>query len=59
MELHTLNNVYSWWLVITLYVYAQQGYAFGCVSLCMYVCMYMWQKNWQFRVLPPENLPLV
>ena len=59
MELHTLSNVYSWWLVITLCVYAQQGYAFGCVSLCMYVRMYMWPKNWLFLVLPLENLPLV
>ena len=26
--------------LITLCAYAQQGYAFGSVGLCMYVCMY-------------------
>ena len=25
--------------LITLCAYAQQGYVFGCISLCMYVCI--------------------
>ena len=42
--------------VITLCVYAQQGYAFGCVG-CVYV--YRWLKNGLFEVLLLENLLLV
>ena len=41
MSTSTKHNFY----VITLCVYAQQGYAFGRVGLCMYVCVYMWQKK--------------
>ena len=35
--------------------YAQEGYAFGCVGLCVY----MWPKNCLFEVLPLENLSLL
>ena len=28
--------------------YAQQGYMFGCVGLC--VCIIMWPKNWLLEV---------
>ena len=45
--------------VVTLRVYAQQGYAFGCISLCLCIYVYMWPKNWLFEVLPLENLLLV
>ena len=45
--------------VVTLCAYAQQGYAFGCVGLCMCAYICMWQKNWLFEVLPLENLSLV
>ena len=50
-------------LLIILCAYAQQGYAFGHISLCMYVCVcvyvcIMWQKNCLFELLPLENLPL-
>ena len=38
-------------LCFTLCTYAQQSYAFGCISLCMY-------KNWLFSTLRLENILL-
>ena len=37
MSTSTKHNLY----VITLCAYAQQGYVFGHVGLCMYVCVYV------------------
>ena len=48
-------------MVITLCTYAQQGYAFGRVSLCTYVCTCTYicrQKNRLFSALPLKNLLL-
>ena len=52
-------------MVFTLCAYAQQGYAFGRVGLCMYVCIYIYvcvyicgQKNGLFSALLLENLLL-
>ena len=42
-----------------MYMYAQQGYAFGRIGLCTYVYIYVCQqKNRLFSALPPKNLLL-
>ena len=39
--------------------YAQQGYVFGRIGLCMYVCIFVYVKNRLFSVLLLENLQLI
>ena len=47
-------------IILHVHIYAQQGYAFGRVCLCILrMCVYMWPKNWLFEVLPLGNLLLV
>ena len=41
-DIRTLIYLSSQKLVITLCTYAQQGYAFGHVGLCMHVCIYIY-----------------
>ena len=45
-------HLYAHRVIITMCMYAQQGYAFGHVGLCMYNV----DKN---GLLPLENIPLV
>ena len=39
-------------VLITLCVYAQQGYVFVCVCMYIIIC----SQNWLFEVLPLKNL---
>ena len=45
--------------LITLCAYAQQGYVFGCIGLCMYVCIIVCIYVDKKTGLPLEISPLV
>ena len=38
-------------LIVTLCAYAQQGYVFGHVGLCMYVCVCMYVSTLNFFLI--------
>ena len=57
IEAHSVKTA-AMTIIITLCAYAQQGYAFGHVGLC--ICVYICgQKKWLFEVVLLEYLSLV